>query len=421
MMRMPTLFTLIFNMQLLLASGALTRQIPTTIESARPDPALRPPVVNISPGPEYDVTTRQWEGIPTIERTSKGRLWVSWYAGGNSEGPFNYVLLVTSRDNGHTWSKPKLVIDPEWYVRAFDPMLWIDPQGKLWFFWGQGAGLFDGRFGVWAIVTTDPDSENPTWSKPKRIADGVMVTKPTVAANGDWLLPIAGWKNMKPQLNFGDVDISPYTEASLTHDIRKENGSAVFRSRDRGKTFERVGLADIPETECDEHMLVERRDGSLWMLVRTLYGIGQSMSTDGGRSWSTGTRYLDHPTTRFFVRRLQSGALLMVRHHAPKGLNFSHLSTLEQKRMSRSHLAAFVSDDDGATWTGGLMLDERFKVSYPDGLQTRDGTIYVVYDRGRFSEREILMATFREEDVRAGHSITGRMRLRVVVTTQDSR
>ncbi len=33
-------------------------------------------------------------------------------------------------------------------------------------------------------------------------------------------------------------------------------------------------------------MVVERKDGSLWMLLRTSYGIGQSVSADGGATWS---------------------------------------------------------------------------------------------------------------------------------------
>ena len=31
--------------------------------------------------------------------------------------------------------------------------------------------------------------------------------------------------------------------------------------------------------QFDEHMFVERKDGSLWLLVRTNYGIGESIST----------------------------------------------------------------------------------------------------------------------------------------------
>ena len=82
---------------------------------------------------------------------------------------------------------------------------------------------------------------------------------------------------------------------------------------------------------------------------------------------------------------------------------------------SRSHLTAFVSDDDGRTWTGGLLLDERAGVAYPDGVQAPDGTITVIYDRNRTGEREILTARFREEDARAGRDASGQVRLRGLV------
>jgi hypothetical protein len=80
---------------------------------------------------------------------------------------------------------------------------------------------------------------------------------------------------------------------------------------------------------------------------------------------------------------------------------------------SRSHLTAFLSDDDGRNWTGGLLLDDRMNVSYPDGVQAPDGRIYIVYDRERFAAREILMAVFTEADARSGTD--GNARLRVVV------
>ncbi len=64
-------------------------------------------------------------------------------------------------------------------------------------------------------------------------------------------------------------------------------------------------------------------------------------------------------------------------------------------------LSAWLSDDDGKTWQGGLMLDERKGVSYPDGFQAPDGTIYISYDRNRATDGEILLARFTEEDILA--------------------
>jgi hypothetical protein len=42
------------------------------------------------------------------------------------------------------------------------------------------------------------------------------------------------------------------------------------------------------------------------MLVRTTYGIGQTVSMDGGRTWAqSGPSGIPHPATRFFTRRLR--------------------------------------------------------------------------------------------------------------------
>ncbi len=73
-------------------------------------------------------------------------------------------------------------------------------------------------------------------------------------------------------------------------------------------------------------------------------------------------------------------------------------------------------DDDGQTWNGGLLLDERSGVSYPDGQQTADGRIRIIYDFSRTGSRHILMATFREEDVAAGKPVSSDIKLRQIVS-----
>jgi hypothetical protein len=201
-----------------------------------------------------------------------------------------------------------------------------------------------------------------------RISDGILMNKPTVLASGEWLLATARWK--------------------LEKSVR------IVGSADRGRTWKAVGQAGIPDPadrNCDEPMLVERADGSLWLLVRTQYGIGESVSTDRGRTWTPVARSaIGHATARFFVRRLGSGRLLLVKH-GPIG-----------ERTGRARLTAYLSEDDGRTWLGGLLLDERTGVSYPDGVEAPGGTLLVVYDFDRRGEKEILLARFTEEDVRAG-------------------
>ena len=116
-------------------------------ESAlNPDIALEPAHVIVNPWRFHiPPTTRQ--GVPGIERTAKGRLWV--IHGRDVESPRNYQVLIRSDSNGRNWSNPKLMILPREGVRAMSAAIWIDPTGRMWVFWGQSFGQQDGRYGIW--------------------------------------------------------------------------------------------------------------------------------------------------------------------------------------------------------------------------------------------------------------------------------
>lgn len=336
-----------------------------------PDIALEPATLLLSPWEQHIPPTAR-QGVPGIERTAKGRLW-SLY-GRDVESTRTFQILRKSDNDGQKWSDVKLMILPPRAVRTMSPSLWIDPKGRMWLFWGQSFGIQDGRYGIFAIMTDDPDAEDPIWSEPRRLGDGVMLNKPTVLSNGAWLLTSSIWK--------------------------ADNSVRVYASTDEGKTFALRGTAHIADPNHrgpDEPMIVERKDGSLWMLVRSR-GISETVSHDRGKTWTPVEQTeIRHPTSRFFVRRLNSGALLLVKHGAI------------DERTRREKLQAFVSDDDGLTWLGGLMLDEREHVTYPDGVQAPDGTIYLTYDYSRTPEGVVLLAKFTEADVRAGAWADGKV------------
>ena len=331
----------------------------------------------------FHARQRRWQGIPSMERTAKGRLFSTFYSGGTGEQWGNYCVVLTSGDDGLTWSEPIAAAYAGEDARCYDPNLWIDPLGRLWFFWAAMPVC-----GVYAVVCEQPDEARLEWSAPVRVGEGVMMNKPTVLSNGDWLLPVAVWRRgvcvLKPMR-------SPWPGLSY-----------AVRSADRGKSFERLGGADVPRRSFDEHMILERGDGSLLMAVRTKPGIGKSESFDGGRTWTPGAdAWHPGPCSRFFLRRLASGRVLLVNHHDFTG---------------RNNLTAFLSEDEGETWGGGLLLDGRDDVSYPDGTQSPDGFLYVTYDRERYGAKDILFAKFTEEDICAGKLVSAGSRLACVVS-----
>ncbi|PIY39617.1 MAG: hypothetical protein COZ06_29360, partial [Armatimonadetes bacterium CG_4_10_14_3_um_filter_66_18] len=362
------------------------------------DSALVPPTLNTSPLPEYDYDRLDYGMTIGIERTPGGRLWVCWVAGGDS--PEAYFLLATSDDDGETWSKPRLVVD------AHDPdlpyprsvlvgNLWTDPLGRLWLIFDQSMDMFDGRAGVWVTVCENPDAAEPTWSAPRRIWHGVTLNKPTVLSTGEWMLPIS----LDQREGFG-----PFK--GCFKELDPFRGANVFVSTDQGATWERRGCVRFPNPDWHEHMIVERRGGTLWMLARTSKGIMQSTSADGGRTWAEPTEPpgIRHPNARFHVRRLASGRLLLVKHG--DAIDAHH---------GRVMLSAWLSEDDGKSCTGGLVLDERKGISYPDGFQAPDGTLYISYDRNRATDGEVLLARFTEEDILAKKLVGPKSKLKMLI------
>ncbi len=343
----------------------------------------------------FTTDKRIWQGIPSIEKTAGGRLFAAFYSGGIKEDYGNYCVLVVSDNDGQTWSEPVAAAYLGQSGRCYDPCLWIDPLSRLWFIWSVMP-----RHAVYASLCSAPDSDMLEWSDVFLIGHDTMLNKPVVLSSGDWLFPVAVWA--------ADIRALP----DLCSRQRKRL-AFVYKTTDGGKTFTRLGGVDMPKRCFDEHMILEKRDGTLKMYVRTFYGIGESASYDGGLSWTKGKDSgLGGPCSRFFIRRLKSGNILLVNH-----VGFS----------GRNNLTALISRDDGKTFEGGLTLDERCEVSYPDGTEDDQGFIYVTYDRERgcFQQnlagnqkcaREILFAKFTENDVLAGKTVTAGSKLKCIIS-----
>ncbi|MBQ7336711.1 MAG: exo-alpha-sialidase [Clostridia bacterium] len=342
---------------------------------------------------------RIWQGIPGIAHTKGGRTFLSFYSGGIKETYGNYALVIKS-ENGKNFGEPIAVAKKDGKYRCFDPVLWIDPLGRLWFIWNVMPGEE-----IFASICEDPDAEALVWSEEFYIGRGVMMNKPVVLRSGEWLFPIAFWKK------------------DLLRDLRKgawtpedTEGSFVYKTSDNGKSFIKLGGADVRNRAFDEHMVVEKENGVLQMLVRLKNGIGESDSYDRGKNWSRGQEtQLGGPSSRFFFGKLRSGRVLLINHYQYTG---------------RNNLTALLSEDDGKTFPYRLMLDERHDVSYPDAMEGDDGFVYIVYDRerGAFQStlqeaytcaREILTARITEEDIINGSLYTPGSFLKRVASKLD--
>lgn len=327
--------------------------------------------------------TRRFQGIPSVAVSQKsGRLWCTWYAGPTPrEDENNYCVLATSTDGGDTW-REVLVADPDGQggSRAFDPEVWIAPDGRLRWTWTErvGSGAADPRNdGLWSVALDAEKDPEPPFSAPRRILKGVMMCKPTVLSTGEWMYPLCEWQSAT---------------------------SSVFHVTADGERFVRRGGASLPKElrQFDEEQVVEKRNGDLVAFIRTGRGLVLSSSKDRGVTWSkpAARTNLVNCATRLFVRKLRSGNWLLVKNGARIDAS-----------PRRVDLTAYLSRDDGETWEGGLVLDRSAESTYPDGDQGPDGVIHVVYDHDRTGERDVRLASFTESDVLKG---TGAIRRTVI-------
>lgn len=381
-----------------------------------------PPKLIVDPFPAYAQKYLPFAMAASMESTSKGRLWTCW--AGGEDGPNAYLVASYSDDSGKSWRDPVFVIDPQVHIsktgvfskasytvatgtgpetRKFSigtrlGSFWCDPKGRLWLFFHQSVGMFDRSCSNWYVRCDDPDADKPVWTEPVYIGFGASLNKPFVRQNGEWILPVSLWERWHIDKPFADC----YRELDVVR------GANVFVSDDEGGHWRYRGGIIFKGSCFNEHSIVELQDGRLWMLSRGMKEALQSFSDDGGKTWQPQSTAFPHVNSKCIFRRLQSGNILLVRH----GQDINKASPRRQE------LTAFLSTDEGQTWSGKLLLDERTGVSYPDIAQAPSGDIYVHYDRGRTSAAEILFARFREADVTAGKLVSADASLKNLVRSK---
>lgn len=334
----------------------------------------------------YAESDRMWQGLPTIAVTDGGRMWCAWQTGDSiegSDGVNNYDVMYYSDDGGKTWNENFLIFDvSDDSVRLTDPRLFQDQFGKLWLVLIRG-----GLKGVFAIEIINPDCANPEselrFGTPKAWMKFPPAHRPTILKNGRWITPY--------EYNCAAQE----TLVCLPDDVKGVYNWVSITSTKAETAFP-------SQKKWGEAQIIELDDGRLMMLSRLPGTVGGGMeisySDNYGADWSkfkadNGVPYIT-PNSKFHVQRLESGAILLVTHATTS---------------ARNELAAYLSYDDGKTYPYSLMLDDcevgnKWGVSYPEAAQKQgeNGEIYIVYDSGRYDQKEIRLSVVIEDDVKAG-------------------
>lgn len=386
----------------------LVKKRPDEFRPSDMDDSLLPAQIVIDPIDEFYNEENQLQRTVNfgVCRTPGGRIFQSFFSSKdhNDENTGNWIMITMSDDDGDSFVNKVAVNPPNFCnTRVFEGVFWLDPMGRMWFFYVQTYRRMDGREGVWYIRCNKPDAKYLQFTAPKRLCDGIISAPPVVLSDGRWAFtsylhhPSAFHGDFHNDFNTTDIIWMP-----------EKIGISVHISHDKGKSFETIASGiKFPYATFYENCLVEKKDGTLWILIRGMNCTGQTISNDGGFTWSPAivNGNLPLPNSHFTIGRLSSGNLLLVANY--KANMFSYY-------VGRNNLTALISTDDGVTWGEHyLLLDHREGSEQPAFHECDNGFIYISYGRAPQIAGESLLAIITEDDILAGKLVNPKSRLKI--------
>jgi predicted neuraminidase len=325
-----------------------------------------------------------------IVECPNGDLLACWYRGSGERSADDVAIFGARKaKNADQWSEPFLLADTPDFPDC-NPILHVDAKQRLWLFWptildnhwesallkakrsdhylSQGPPKWNWR----SVVHLKPQGLEAKMlgafdSVPKALFELRPRWKEEVETwrrrAGDKLYQRLGWMPRVHAVNLptGEILLPLYCDtfsigltATTTDGESWKTGGAI------------VGFGGVQPS------VAQRKNGELVAFLRNNgWGgrIPSATSMDGGANWSSPV-LTDIPNSGSSVEAivLKSGAWLLVANDLARG---------------RHRLSAFLSEDEGRTWTRRRILEDlppgKGAASYPSVLQAGDGGIHVTY------------------------------------------
>lgn len=309
----------------------------------------------ISQGSEAGI----YQAFPDAYRLQNGDIVAVFYAGyqhvsyPNADYPKGgRICMVRSKDEGRTWTAPKVIFDDESDNRDAHVSQLSDGTILVSLFSLYRDETAKTRMGTGVQLIRSEDG-GETWSeKAMPVTDNTWYSSAPVRelADGSCILPIY-------------------------HQTRGKKGNAgggVLLSNDKGRTWSQPieidsGSLYLP-AETD---VIQLKDGSLFAALRGNQAspptnMQSSTSIDGGRTWSPVREmgFLGHSP---YLMRLSTGEILL-----------SYRGFTNNTKAKGRFTALRISGDEGRTWQGPYRIDT-VPGAYPATVELKDGSVLVIY------------------------------------------
>ena len=365
----------------LLVATALSAQTAHVLETKTITPAEEP-----------------YAGWSTVARRANGELWVTWSGGRDGHVcPMGQVRAMTSRDDGATWTYPRVLLDSPTDDR--DSGVLETAKGTLLVTTFTSLAYEDhlAKSVMYMPVAGKSSAMRPM---PPEVVARWQATQKRLTADerqaelGEWVL-----RSTDGGLNFSariaTIVNSPHGPLQL------KDGRILYIGKELWTKNQRIGaveskddglswnwLSEIPgrpgdDVERDYHELhaVESDDGRIVAQIRHQGKVDknwtlQTESTDGGKNWTIPRAITFGIPSQLL--KLRDGRLLMTYGH--RRLPFGN-----QARLSTDH---------GRTWSEPMIVSGDGTVSdlgYPSTVELADGTLLTVwYENMKGLDRAVL-------------------------------
>lgn len=285
----------------------------------------------------------------TIAETPAGLI-AAWF-GGTKEGNKD-VCIWTSHLINNKWTKPVKVADgvmnDTLRYPTYNPVLYQVPGGELLLFYKIGPNV--AGWTGWMMRSRD---NGRTWSNREALPEGFLgpIKNKPVLINGKLICPSSTEKNGW-KVHF---EITP----------------------DFGRTWTKTEpINDGKIVSAIQPSILTYPDGKLQVLCRSRNTtLNESWSSDGGKTWSVmKASALPNNNSGTDAVTLKDGRQLLVYNHVKPA------PELPNGKGARTPLNVAISKD-GITWYASLVLEDSpiSQYSYPSVIQSADGMIHIVY------------------------------------------
>ncbi|HPA47867.1 MAG TPA: exo-alpha-sialidase [bacterium] len=348
-----------------------------------------------------------------------GDLLAAWYRG-SGEGDADDVQIMGARKSSgaEQWSDPFILADTPDHP-DLNPVLFLDPRQRLWLFYSTPLdNSISGVLIKYCLTRKYGNEGPPEWEQ-----QNVLHCRPRnfEQSYGDLLKEIdaeraediaqnpklraiceqqkelvrtkigrrLGWMTRTPPVTLSEnrMMLGVYSDAFAC--------SIAAFTEDGGRTWTFSEPIQAVHLGCIQPAFAQRSDGALIAYMRDNgkpKQIRVAESQDNGVTWSCAIPSdIPNPGSSVALLTLRSGAWLLVCNDLKKG---------------RHRLTAFLSDNEGKTWSARRVIEDigegNGEVHYPTLIQSTDGAIHLSYTHTQPPPRRetIVHARFNEEWLR---------------------